>query len=36
MTRNYGELLVEGHGFYAYLDDLNVNLQGKKLEGFKY
>ena len=26
----YEELLVEGHGFYAYLDDLNVNFQGKK------
>jgi hypothetical protein len=35
LVKLYGELLVEGHGFYAYLNDLNVNFQGKKTWGFQ-
>jgi len=30
LVKLYEELLVEGHGGYAYLNDLNVNFQGKK------
>ena len=35
LVKLYEELLVEGHGGYAYLNDLNVNFQGKKTWGFQ-